>query len=82
MGLLLATLVIVFACIVIARASDGFEAAADYLGRNLNEGIKGATINAIGSSLPELLTTFFFLVVLKKGIVVSYFSIYLPNPSI
>lgn len=67
MGLLLATLVIVFACIVIARASDGFEAAADYLGRNLNEGIKGATINAIGSSLPELLTTFFFLVVLKDA---------------
>ncbi|WP_046758890.1 sodium:calcium antiporter [Kordia jejudonensis] len=52
-------------CIVIWRACDGFEMASDYLGRNLKEGIKGATINAIGSSLPELFTTLFFLFVLK-----------------
>jgi len=47
--------------IVIWRASDGFETAASYLGRHLSEGVKGATINAIASSMPELLTTFFFL---------------------
>ncbi|AXG71267.1 putative calcium/sodium:proton antiporter [Kordia sp. SMS9] len=52
-------------CIVIWRACDGFEMASDFLGRNLKEGIKGATINAIGSSLPELFTTLFFLFVLK-----------------
>lgn len=52
-------------CIVIWRACDGFEMASDYLGRNMKEGIKGATINAIGSSLPELFTTLFFLFVLK-----------------
>ncbi|TXC85468.1 sodium:calcium antiporter [Luteibaculum oceani] len=67
MGILLALVVIYFACIIIARASDGFEAAADYLGRNLTDGVKGATINAIGSSLPELMTTFFFLVLLKDA---------------
>lgn len=41
---------------VIWKASDGFESAANYLGRNMNDGVKGATINAIGSSLPELMT--------------------------
>lgn len=48
-------------CYVIWRASDGFEVAASYLGQHLSEGVKGATINAIASSMPELLTTFFFL---------------------
>jgi len=40
---------------------DSFEGAADYLGRNMKPGVKGATINAIGSSLPELFTTAIFL---------------------
>src|SRR5690606_36250841 len=31
--------------------------AADWLGRKLPPGVKGAAINAIGSSLPELFTT-------------------------
>jgi cation:H+ antiporter len=52
---------IVGACIWIAKACDMFEPASDYLGRNLGAGIKGATINAIGSSLPELFTAFIFL---------------------
>lgn len=38
-------------------ACNAFEDAADYLGRNMKPGVKGATINAIGSSLPELFTT-------------------------
>lgn len=56
---------ILITCIIIWRACDGFEMAANYLGRNMKEGIKGATINAIGSSLPELFATLFFLFVLK-----------------
>ncbi len=47
---------------IIAKSCDAFEAATDYLGRNLSEGVKGATLNAIGSSMPELLTTVFFLI--------------------
>mgnify|MGYP001815159144 CR=1 FL=1 len=47
---------------VIAKACDVFEAATDCLGSNLNDGVKGATLNAIGSSMPELLTTVFFLI--------------------
>jgi len=55
--LLLATAVIVLTSIVIMYACDGFEEAADYLGRNMKPGVKGATINAVASSLPELFTT-------------------------
>ena len=48
-------------CIIIWRSSHGFEIASDYLGRKLPPGIKGATLNAIASSMPEFLTTLFFL---------------------
>lgn len=60
------TIAIVFAILasyVINAACNSFDDASEYLGRNLPDGIKGATINAIGSSLPELLTTFFLLFV-------------------
>ena len=67
MGILVALVLIYLSCIIIARASDGFEVAADFLGRKLSDGVKGATINAIGSSMPELLTTFIFLVMLKDA---------------
>lgn len=48
---------VVLACVIIWRACDGFEVASGYLGKNLSDGVRGATINAIGSSMPELLTT-------------------------
>ncbi len=49
-------LLIFISMLIIWRASDGFEAASGYLGHNFSDGVRGATINAIGSSLPELLT--------------------------
>jgi cation:H+ antiporter len=61
MGVFLLFFYVILTCLIIWRASDGFEAAASYLGRNMTEGVKGATINAVASSMPELLTTFFFL---------------------
>lgn len=61
-GLLMqAVVAVVIASVVIMYACNEFEECADYLGRNMKPGIKGATINAIGSSLPEMLTTFFLL---------------------
>lgn len=48
--------------ILIAKACDVFEIGADYVGRNMKDGVKGATVNAIGSSMPEMLTTVFFLI--------------------
>lgn len=61
MDIVLSLLLVVFTTYIIAKACDGFEAAADYLGRNMTDGVKGATINAIGSSMPELFVTFIFL---------------------
>ena len=62
-NLLLSLVWITLAGVVIMYASDTFEAASSYLGRNMAAGIKGATINAAGSSMPELLTTAVFLFV-------------------
>ncbi|MCK5280398.1 MAG: sodium:calcium antiporter [Cyclobacteriaceae bacterium] len=67
MGILIPLFLVIICCIIIWRASDGFTAASDYIGRNLSEGVRGATINAIGSSLPELFTSFFFLFYLKDS---------------
>ena len=53
--------VIVILSYVIWATSESFERASSYLGRNMAPGVRGATINAIGSSMPELLTTIFFL---------------------
>lgn len=65
MTIVVSLVLIILTCVIIWRASDGFETASEYLGRNLSEGVRGATINAIGSSMPELLTTIFFLFVLQ-----------------
>ena len=61
MDFLVGIVLAIIASWILAKACDGFEAAADYLGRNLGEGTKGATINAIGSSMPELLVTSIYL---------------------
>jgi cation:H+ antiporter len=52
---------VVVGCIWIMKSCDPFEEASSYLGRNLGPGIKGASINAIGSSMPELWTACLFL---------------------
>jgi Ca2+/Na+ antiporter len=57
---------IITSCLIIWRASGGFEVASEYIGRNLTDGVRGATINAIGSSMPELFTTAWFLFVLHN----------------
>jgi cation:H+ antiporter len=63
----LSLLFITLSCIVIWRSSHGFEIASDFLGRKMPPGIKGATLNAIASSMPEFLTTVFFLFYLRDA---------------
>ena len=70
--LLLPFAIIGGASVAIHFAASSFEGAADYLGRNLPPGVKGATLNAIASSLPEVFTTFFLLFYL--GDVVGFAS--------
>jgi cation:H+ antiporter len=60
-------ILIVLSSIIIWRSTDGFELASDYLGRRLSKGIKGATINAVASSMPEFLSTIFFLFYLQNA---------------
>lgn len=65
LGIIIPLLLIGVSCLVIWKSSNSFELAADYLGRNMSEGIKGASINAIASSMPEFLATIFFLFYVK-----------------
>lgn len=67
MVILLSILLIAVSSFIIWRSTDGFELASDYLGRRMNKGIKGATINAVASSMPEFLSTVFFLFYLKDA---------------
>lgn len=55
--IILCLLGVIVSMLIIWRACDAFEDSSEFLGRNLSEGVRGATINAIGSSLPELLAT-------------------------
>ena len=65
LGLIL-PLVLIFLCgYVIWRAGDTFLEGSNYIGRNLRDGVKGATINAVASSMPELFIALFFLFFLK-----------------
>lgn len=66
MGIIIPLVLVIISSLIIWRASDAFETASDYLGRNLSDGVKGATINAIASSMPELFTSMFFLFVLHN----------------
>ncbi|MEZ6128134.1 MAG: hypothetical protein R3C59_05605 [Planctomycetaceae bacterium] len=65
MGIVIPLLLILMCCLFIWRACDGFELASEYVGRNLSEGVRGGTINAISSSLPELCTTLIALFVMS-----------------
>ncbi len=67
MGILIPLILISLCCLVIWRAGDGFMTASEYVGRNLSEGVRGATINAIASSMPEVFTSLFFLFVLMDA---------------
>lgn len=66
MGIVIPLLLITFCCLIIWRAGDGFMTASEYVGRNLSEGVRGATINAIASSMPEVFTSLFFLFILQQ----------------
>lgn len=52
---------VLISCLLIWKSSDYFEGSTEWIGRNLTDGVKGASINAIASSMPELFTSFIFL---------------------
>lgn len=75
LGVTIPVLYIILSSYIIWKSTDSFETAADYLGRNMSLGVKGATINAVASSMPEFLTTMFFLFYIKdQGAFADNFS--------
>ncbi|WP_258100070.1 sodium:calcium antiporter [Marinoscillum pacificum] len=67
MGIVIPLILISICCLVIWRAGDGFMTASEYVGRNLSDGVRGATINAVASSMPEVFTSLFFLFIMKDA---------------
>jgi cation:H+ antiporter len=63
--------VIIGACLGIMKSCDYFEMAADYLGRNMSAGARGALVNAVGSSMPELLVTLAFVLTGKPELILA-----------
>ena len=59
--MLIAIIKIFLSIFIMWKVSSSFDLAANYLTRNWGEGIKGPTVNAIASSLPELMISFIFL---------------------
>ena len=59
--MLISLIKIIVSVYIMWKVSSSFDLAANYLTRNWGEGIKGPTVNAIASSLPELLISFMFL---------------------
>lgn len=75
LGIIIPVIFIIISSYIIWKSTDAFETAADYLGRNMSGGVKGATINAVASSMPEFLTTMFFLFYIKnEGVFADSFS--------
>ena len=69
--------ILISAIYIMRKCASSFDVAASYLTRGLGEGVKGPTINAIASSLPELLISSIFLFYLKdvKGFSAGYGTI-------
>ncbi len=70
-GMIQAFALIVIAALLIMQLCNVFEPAAGYLGRNMSAGAKGSTIDAIGSSLPELMVTMMFLASGKPELILA-----------
>ena len=61
MNIFLSIVLMGISCFIIWKAGNSFDIASEYLGRKMSAGVKGATINAIGSSIPEFFTSILFL---------------------
>lgn len=77
MTIIFSIVILLVAIHVMRKCASSFDIAASYLTRNLGEGIKGPTINAVASSLPELLISSMFLFYFKdiKGFSAGYGTI-------
>ena len=63
--------ILVGCCIGIMKSCDWFELGADYVGKNMSAGARGALVNALGSSMPELLVTLAFVLTGKPELILA-----------
>lgn len=63
--------VLCLASLVIMQACNLFEPASGYLGRNLSGGAKGTLVDAVASSLPELMVTLSFIASGKPELILA-----------
>lgn len=66
LGLSFWLLLIVILSVVIWQACNPFSSASFFLGRNIPGSVRGASIDAIASSMPEFFTTLFFVLVFRQ----------------
>tara|TARA_B100000900_G_C20595114_1_gene723095 strand:- start:2728 stop:3798 length:1071 start_codon:yes stop_codon:yes gene_type:complete len=65
MGIFIPVFLIVLCSYLLWKSCNNFDRFSKIIGNKLTHGVRGATINAIGSSLPEFFTAFFFLIILR-----------------
>ena len=68
MGIIIPLILIILISYLLWKSCENFDRYSRVIGYNLTDGVRGATINAIGSSLPELFVSFFFLFIMKDVI--------------
>ena len=75
--MIVSIIILLVSVYAIQKCSKSFDIAANYVTRNLGEGLKGPTINAIASSFPELLISSMFLFYFKdiEGFSAGYATI-------
>lgn len=62
-NLILLFISVILLSVIIWLACEPFSRASFYLGRNIPGSVRGATIDAIASSMPEFFTVLFFLII-------------------
>ncbi|MBC8298178.1 MAG: hypothetical protein H8E55_20625 [Pelagibacterales bacterium] len=65
MSIIIPLLFIAICSYLLWKSCSNFDRYSKVIGNKLTEGVRGATLNAIGSSLPEFFTAFFFLIILQ-----------------
>ena len=72
--MLLSVFILLFTIYIMGKCSSSFDLAANFLTRDMGEGLKGPTVNAVASSLPELLISFMFLFHYKDIVIQLFYQ--------
>jgi cation:H+ antiporter len=65
MGIIIPFILIILSSYFLWKSCSNFDRYSKVIGSKLTHGVRGATLNAIGSSLPEFFTALFFLIILQ-----------------